>query len=75
MKYEFSSILISYLINMINNLIEIRMKKLILDYLVGNKCPEFYHGLLDSYFFKLTLGSDFSELCFRKVAFKTILIQ
>ena len=34
------------------------MGKLILNHLVGNNCPEFRNGLLDSDFFKLTLGSD-----------------
>ena len=45
---------------MIINLIELRMRKLI----IGNNCPEFFSGLLDSYFFKITEGSDFLELCF-----------
>ena len=47
---------------MITNLIEPRMGKLILNNLIGNNCPEFYNGLLESYFFKLTLESDFLEL-------------
>ena len=29
-----------------------------LNHLIGNNRPEFCNGLLDSYFFKLTLGSD-----------------
>ena len=45
----------------ITNLIEPRMGKLILNHLTGNNCPEFHNGLLDSYFFKLTLGSDFGN--------------
>ena len=49
---------------MITNLIELRREKLILNHLIGNNCPEFPNGLLDSYFFKLNLGSDCSELCF-----------
>ena len=58
---------------MITNFIEPRMEKLIFNHLIGNDCPEFQNRLLDSYFFKLTLGSDCLELCFWEVAFKTIL--
>ena len=54
------------------DLIGPRMEKLILNNLIGNNCPEFCNGFLDSYLFKLTLGSDFLELCFLTVAFKTI---
>ena len=54
---------------MITNMIELRMRKLI----IGNNCLEFFNGLLDSYFFKITEGSDFLELFFWTVAFKTIL--
>ena len=53
-----------YIMFMITNLIEI-----------GYNYPEFHNELLDSYFFKLTLGSDCLELCFRTVAFKNILTQ
>ena len=60
---------------MITNLIEPRMGKLILSHLIVNNCPEFRNGLLDSYFFKLTLGSDCLELWFSRVALKTILTQ
>ena len=49
---------------MIINLIEPRIGKLIINHLIGNTFSEFRNGLLDSYFFKLTL-----------VAFKTILTQ
>ena len=42
---------------------------------IGNNCPEFRNELLDSFFFKLTLGSDCLEFCFRTVTFKTILTQ
>ena len=48
---------------MIINLIE-PLKKLILNHLIGNNCPEFRNGLLVNYFFKLTLRSDCLELCF-----------
>ena len=50
-------------------------QKLTLNHLIGNNCPEFHNGLLDSYFFKLTLGSDCFKLCFWTVAFKTFLTQ
>ena len=58
---------------MITNLIEPRMGKL--NHLFENNCPEFRNGFLDSYFFKLTLESDCLELCFWRVAFKTILTR
>ena len=64
-----------YVMFMINNLIESSMGKMILHRLIGNNCPEFRNGLLDSYFFKLTLGSDCVELCFWAAAFRTILTQ
>ena len=60
---------------MITNLIARRIGKLILNHLVGNTCPEFRNGLLDSYFFILSLGRDCLELCFWRVAFKIILTQ
>ena len=60
---------------MITNLIEPHMGKLILDPVIGNTCQEFRHEFLDSYFFKLTLGSDCLKLYFWIVAFKTILTQ
>ena len=40
-----------------------------------NNSPKFCNKLLDSYFFKLTLGSDCLELFFWTVSFKTIQIQ
>ena len=58
---------------MITNLIGLRIGKLLLGILIGINWPEFRNRLLDSYFFKLTLGSDCLELCFWAVAFKTIL--
>ena len=58
---------------MITNLIEPRVRKLILKHLIGNIFSEFRNGFLDSYFFKLTLGSDCLELYFWTVAFETIL--
>ena len=60
---------------MATNLIEPCMGKLILNHLTGNNCPDFRKEDLDSYFFKLTLGSDCLELCFWAVVFKTILTQ
>ena len=60
---------------MMTNLIEPRTVKLILSHLIGNNCPEFHNGLLYSYFFKLTLGSDCFQLCFWRIAYNTILIQ
>ena len=57
---------------MISNLIGPRMRKLIVNHLIGNNCREFCCGLLDSYLFKLNLGS---ELCFWVVPFKTIQTQ
>ena len=60
---------------MITNLIEPRMWKLILNHLIGNNCPEFRNGLLDSYFFKLNLGNDCLDFRFQAVIFKTILTQ
>ena len=59
----------------IANLIEPLMGKLILNYLIGNKYPEFCNEFPDSYFFKLTFGSDCLELCFWAAPFKTILTQ
>ena len=58
---------------MITNLIGLGIGKLILANLIGINWPEFRNRLLDSNFFKLTLGSDCLELCFCAVAFKTIL--
>ena len=46
---------------MITNLIEPCMRKMILNHLTGNNCPEFLNGLLSSYFYKLTLESGFLE--------------
>ena len=46
---------------MITSLIKRCMGKLILNRLIGNNCPEFPNGLLDSYFFKRTLKSDCLE--------------
>ena len=60
---------------MITNLIEPRMGKLILNHLTGNNCQELCNGPPDSYFFRLTFGSDSLELCFLAAAFKTILTQ
>ena len=40
----------------VTNLIKPHLGKLILNYLIGSNCQEFRNGLLDSYFFKLTLG-------------------
>ena len=48
--------------SVITNLIDPRIRKLILNHLTGNNCPEFCNGFLDTYFFKLTLGSDCLEL-------------
>ena len=48
---------------MIMNLIKPRVGKLLLNNLIGNNCPEFRNGRLDSYFFKLTLESGCLELC------------
>ena len=64
-----------YVMLMITNSIEPRMGKLILDQLIVTNCSEFHNGLLDSYFFKLSLGSDCLELCSWIVALKTILTQ
>ena len=64
-----------HVVFMINYLIELPMGKLILNHFIGNNCPEFPDGLLDSYFSKLTLGSDCLKLCFWTVTFKTILTQ
>ena len=44
------------------NLIESDMEKLMLNHLIGNICGEFGVEILDSYFFKLSLGSDYLEL-------------
>ena len=49
--------------------------KLMLNHWIENDCPEFYKEFLDSYLFKLFLQSHCLELCFLKVAFKTILSQ
>ena len=46
---------------MITNLIKPRIRKLILNHLTGNNCPEFPNGLLDSHFFRQTLGYDCVE--------------
>ena len=62
-----------YVMFMITILIKTRWEKVILNHLIGNNCPELPNGLPDSYFFKLNLGSDCSELCFCKFTFKIIL--
>ena len=59
---------------MITNLIELFIWKLILNHLIRNNCSEFLNRLLDSYFFMLTLRSDYLELCFWVVASKIISI-
>ena len=46
---------------MITNLIKSRMRKLMLNYLICNNCPEFPNGFLDSHFFRQTLGNDCVE--------------
>ena len=53
-----------YVMFMITNFFEPRMRKLILHHLVGSNCLEFRNGLLDSCIFKLNLGSDCQKLCF-----------
>ena len=60
---------------MITNFMEVRMGKLILNHLIRNNCPEFGNGLLDNYFFKLTVGRDFLEPCFSTLALKTIVTK
>ena len=52
---------------------EPHIDRVILNHFIRNNCPEFSSGLLTKYFFKLTLGSDYLELRFLTVAFKTIL--
>ena len=59
----------------ITYLISIRMGMSILIHLIQNNCPEFRNGLLDSYFFEQTLGSDCLEIGFCTFALKTILTQ
>ena len=49
---------------MITSLIKRCMGKLILNRLIGNNCSGFPNGLLESYFFKLTLKSDCLERYF-----------
>ena len=44
------------------NLRESHMGKLMLNHMIGNNCAEFGEGLLDSYFFKLSLESDSLKL-------------
>lgn len=56
----------------IKSLIERRIRKLILNHLIKNCCPEFRNGLLYSYFSKLTLGNAFLELYFWTVTFKSV---
>ena len=51
-----------------------RIGKLILNHLIGNTC-RVPNGLLDSYFSKLTLGTDYLKLCIWRAAFKAILTQ
>ena len=46
------------------------MEKLILNHSIGSNCTEFLNGPLDSYFFKLTLGSHCLAHCFWIVDFK-----
>ena len=53
---------------LMTNLIEPRMEKLIINHLIGNNCPEFRHGFLDLYFFKLIVGSDCLKRCFWIIA-------
>ena len=55
---------------MITNLIKPRMRKLILNHLIGNDSPEFHNGLLGSYFFKLNLGSDCWNFLFLRSPFQ-----
>ena len=47
-----------YVMFMVTNLIEPRTRKLILNHLIGNNCPEFRDGPLDSYFSKINRGSN-----------------
>ena len=56
----------------IANLIEPRMRKLILNHLIGNT-NGFCNGLLNSYFFELTLRSDCLKLCYLAIVFETTL--
>ena len=49
---------------MITNLIKPRMGKLMFNHFNKNNSPKFCNGFRDGYIFKLTLGSDRSELCF-----------
>ena len=56
-------------------LLATRANSLAAYYLIGDNCPVFRNGLLDSYFFKLTLRSACFEPGFWRVAFKTILHQ
>ena len=46
------------------------MKTLILNCLIGNNCPEFRNGLLDSHFFKLTLWEVIASNFFRDSLFQ-----
>ena len=55
---------------MITNLIKPRMRKLILNHLIGNDSPEFHNGLLGCYFFKLNLGSDCWNFLFLRSPFQ-----
>ena len=70
-----NSLVVSFPFKYMFLVFEPRMRKLILNHVTGNNCPEFRNGLLGSYFFKLALEMDFLELCFRRVALKTILTQ
>ena len=64
-----------YVMFMITYLVELCVGKMILNHSNENNCPEFGNELLNSYFFKLILGSDCLELCVWRVAFKPMLSQ
>ena len=59
---------------MITNLIEPPMGKLIVNHLIGNTCLKFCNGLLNTYFFKLTLEKGCLGR-FWTATFKPILTQ
>ena len=58
---------------MATNLIKLGMGKLILNQLIVSNCIEFSSVLLESFFVKLTLGSDSLEFSFWKDTFKIVL--
>ena len=73
--YFYQLLTLVYVMFIITNSIKPRTGKLILNHLFRNNYQDLCNGLLGSYFFELTLGSNCLELFFWTVAFKTTMTQ